>query len=260
LKKKYLIKRSIIGLILLIIIPSCIPKKKLLYLQEQGEGNPIDEYVNIRPEKTIQPFDNIYIQVSSTDEKTANIFGTQGRASSPTDMNLIGYTVNPEGFIVFPFVGEINVQGLKLQEARQKIEAEVGQYLPNISITVKFINNTVAVLGEVNRPGEFTFYRDQITIFQALSFAGDFGVYGDKKKVILIRETKNKISYNYIDLTDKDIVSSEFYYIIPNDVIVVKPINAKFRNLSLANLPLLLSTLSTLTSLVLVIYTLGLIN
>ncbi len=248
-----------IGLVLLIIAPSCIPKKKLLYIQKQKEGKEIDEYVNVRPEKTIQPFDNIYIQVSSTDEKTANIFGTQGRASSPADINLVSYTVNQEGFIVFPFVGEINVQGLKLQEARQKIEAEVGQYLTNISITVKFVNNTVAVLGEVNRPGEFSFYRDQITIFQALSYAGDFRDYGDKKNVILIRETKNKISYNYIDLTNKDIVSSEFYYIIPNDVIIVKPINAKFTNLSLTNATLILSTMSTLVSLFVIIYTLNLL-
>ena len=110
------------------------------------------------------------------------------------DINIVSYTVNQDGYIVFPFVGEINVQGLKLQEARQKIEAEVGQYLPNISITVKFVNNTVAILGEVTRPGEYVFYRDQITIFQALSLAGDFRDYGDKKNVILIREIKNKIT------------------------------------------------------------------
>jgi polysaccharide export outer membrane protein len=230
-----------------------------LYFQEQKDGNQND-YTNLRPEKTIQPFDNLYIQVSSIDEKTANIFGAQGRGSSAGDINLISYTVNQDGFVTFPFVGEIFVEGLKLQEARQKIEKEVGQYLPNISIIVKFVNNTVAVLGEVIRPGEYVFYRDQITIFQALSLAGDFRDYGDKEKVILIRELKNKISYHYIDLTDKNIVSSEFYYIIPNDVIIVKPINAKFRNLSLVNMPLILSTISTLTSLAILVYTLGLIN
>jgi len=243
----------------LFIVSSCIPKKKLLYLQKQQEGKEINEYVNVRPEKTIQPFDNIYIEVSSIDEKTANIFGTRGRASSPTDINLVSYTVNQNGFIVFPFVGEIYVQGLRLQEAQQKIEAEVSEYLSNISITVKFVNNTVAVLGEVNNPGEFSFYRDQITIFQALSYAGDFSDYGDKKNVILIRETKNKIIYRNIDLTDKNIVSSEYYYLIPNDVIIVKPINAKFRNLSLNNMTLILSTMSTLASLIVIIYTLGLL-
>jgi polysaccharide export outer membrane protein len=252
--------RLIIKLLILVLLTSCIPKKKLLYLQEDLNKEQVNEYANFRPEKTIQPFDNLHIQVSSIDEKTANIFGSRGSASSPTDINLVSYTVNQDGYITFPFVGEIYIQGLKLQEAREKIEKEVGEYLTKISITVKFVNNTVAVLGEVARPGEYVFYRDQITIFQALSLAGDFKDYGDKKNVILIREIKNKISYHYIDLTDKNIVSSNYYYIFPNDVIVVKPINAKFRNLSLANLPLILSTLSTLASLTLLIYTLGYFN
>lgn len=258
--KNNLTRKVFIPMLILMMITSCIPKRKLLYLQEQGNGKQKNEYANSRPEKTIQPFDNLYIQVSSIDEKTANIFGSQGRVSGSADMNLLSYTVNQDGYITFPFVGEIYVQGLKLQEARAKIEAEVGVYLTNISITVKFVNNTVAVLGEVSRPGEYVFYRDQITIFQALSFAGDFRDFGDKETVILIRELKNSITYHYIDLTDKNIVSSDYYYIIPNDVIIVKPVNAKFRNLSLANVPLILSTISTIASLTLLVYTLGLIN
>lgn len=258
--KKIASVKLILSFIIILILTSCIPKKKLLYLQDQHEDKNKDEYVNLRPEKTIQPFDNLHIQISSIDEKTANIFGAQGRGSSATDINLLSYTVNQNGYITFPFVGEIFVEGLKLLEARQKIENEVGVYLPNITVTVKFVNNTVAVLGEVARPGEYVFYRDQITIFQALSLAGDFRDYGDKENVILIREIKNKINYYYINLTDKNIVSMPYYYIIPNDVIVVKPINAKFRNLSLTNLPLILSTLSTLATLILMVYTLGLIN
>lgn len=258
--KKIASVKLILSFIIILILTSCIPKKKLLYLQDQHEDKNKDEYVNLRPEKTIQPFDNLHIQISSIDEKTANIFGAQGRGSSATDINLLSYTVNQNGYITFPFVGEIFVEGLKLLEARQKIENEVGVYLPNITVTVKFVNNTVAVLGEVARPGEYVFYRDQITIFQALSLAGDFRDYGDKENVILIREIKNKINYYYINLTDKNIVSMPYYYIIPNDVLVVKPINAKFRNLSLTNLPLILSTLSTLATLILMVYTLGLIN
>ncbi len=260
LVKNILTTRLIIKLLILVMISSCIPKQKLLYLQEESDKEQINEYVNLRPEKTIQPFDNLHIQVSSIDEKTANVFGSRSGGTSPTDVNLVSYTVNQDGYITFPFVGEIYIQGLKLQEARQKIEQEVGQYLTKISITVKFVNNTVTVLGEVARPGEYVFYRDQITIFQAMSLAGDFRDYGNKENVILIRELKNKITYHFIDLTDKSIVSSDYYYIIPNDVIIVKPVNAKFRNLNLVNMPLILSTLSTLASLTLLIYTLGYFN
>ncbi|MCF8369835.1 MAG: polysaccharide biosynthesis/export family protein [Bacteroidales bacterium] len=244
-------------LILLVIIASfssCIPKKKLLYTQDQKEKDEQNEYVNIRPEKTIQPFDNIYIKVSSIDEKTASIFDSQTRNASEININLLSYTVNQSGYINFPFVGEIFVKNMTLPQAQVRIEEEVGEYLPNISISVKFVNNTVSVLGEVKRPGEYAFYRDQITIFQALSFASGITDYGNKQKVILVREAKNKINYYYLDLTNKNIVSSEYYYIIPNDVLIVKPIRAKFRNLSLVNLPIFLATITTLSTLYILFY------
>ncbi|GAB4322973.1 MAG: hypothetical protein Kow00127_15640 [Bacteroidales bacterium] len=237
------------GLILVAGLNSCIPKKKLLYTQDQKRSSEVNEYENFRPEKTIQPFDNIYVKVSSIDEKVNSVFSEQSRATGQSNINLISYTVNQSGYINFPFVGQIYVKGLTLEEAQERIEQEVSKYLNQISITVKFVNNTVSVLGEVKRPGEYPFYRDQITIFQAISSAGGFTDYGDKSQVTLIRESGNKIQYHYIDLTDKNIVSSEYYYIIPNDVLIVRPINQKFRNLSLVNWPMFLTTITTFTTL-----------
>jgi polysaccharide export outer membrane protein len=231
-------------------ITSCIPKRKLVYLQDQKKDEYKDIYLNVRPEKKIQPFDNVYIKVSSIDDRTASIFSTA--AQNTVNVDLISYTVDQSGYINFPFVGEIFVKNMTLREAQQKIEEEVGQYLPNISITVKFVNNRVAVLGEVTRPGEYAFYRDQITIFQALSYAGDFTDYGNKEDVILIREAKNEINYYYLDLTEKDIVGSPYYYIIPNDVIIVKPIKQKFRNLGMVNWPIYLTTITTAVTLYLI--------
>ncbi len=239
-------RNSLLLLIIIsVIISSCIPKKKLVFLQDQKGKEDQSEFVNVRPEKTIQPFDNIYIKVSSIDEKVNSVFAEQSRSGSESNINLLSYTVSQSGYIDFPFVGEIYVKDQTLQQAQQSIEKEVGEFLNNISITVKFVNNTVSVLGEVKRPGEYPFYRDQVTILQALSYGGGFTDYGDKQRVLLIREADNKINYYYLDLTRKDIVASEFYYIIPNDVLIVRPINQKFRNLSLVNWPLFLTTLTT---------------
>ncbi len=247
-------RNLVIILFSLFIMSSCIPKKKLLYVRETQDNKDIIEYINIRPEKRIQPFDNIYIKVSSIDEKTNEVFSNQGRMASQTDINLVSYTVNESGYINFPFVGEIFVKDRTLQDAQKVIEEEVGQYLTNISITVKYVNNTVSILGEVRLAGEHVFYRDQITVFQALSLAGGFSDYGNMQRVVLIREAKNKISYHYLDLTNKDIVSSDFYYIIPNDVLIVKPIRAKFRNLSLINVPIFLTTITTFVTLYILFY------
>lgn len=245
----------LIFILLLAVIfnSSCVPRKKLTYFQEQKKEDNIDEYINIRPEKKIQPFDNIYVKVSSIDEKTASIFADQARVTGQ-DINLISYTVDQSGYLNFPFVGLIYVKDLTLNEAQQKIQGEVSQYLSNVSIIVKFVNNTVAVLGEVTRPGEYTFYKDQITIFQALSLANGIDDFGNKTNITLIRESQNKINYYYLDLTNKDIVASAYYYIIPNDVIVVKPIRQKYRNLSPVNWPIFLTTITTAATLYLLFF------
>ena len=238
----------------IIIFSSCVPKYKLLYLQDQKKDEVVNEYVNIRPIKAIESFDNIFIAVNSTDERTARIFGGEQTAMSRDYLSLISYTVDKDGFIFFPFVGQIHVKGLTLAKAQEKIEAEVGQYLNNISISVKFVNNTITVLGEVNRPGEYAFFEDQVSIFQAIGFASGFSDYGDKTDVILIREQEDMVRYFYLDLTDKDIVASEYYYLIPNDVVVIKPIKAKFRSLQVLNWPLILTTLTTFITIYLLFY------
>ena len=145
---------------------SCIPKKKLTYLIHNKDNQAINEYINIRPEKRIQPYDNIYINVSSIDEKTANIFENQNRNAGGINVDLISYTVDNAGFINFPFVGEIYIKNLTLAEAQKRIEDEVSQYLSNISINVKFINNRVAVLGEVQDPVNTLFTGTRLQFFK----------------------------------------------------------------------------------------------
>ena len=146
----------ITGVIIIIsMFTSCIPRKKLQFTHDQKPKELQNEYVNIRPEKTIQPFDNIYIKVSSIDEKTANIFSNNGGNASQSNINLLSYTVDQTGHVNFPFVGDIYVKDMTLTQAQDSIQKNVGEYLPNISISVKFVNNAVSVLGEVRNPGHF---------------------------------------------------------------------------------------------------------
>jgi polysaccharide biosynthesis/export protein len=96
---------------------SCIPTKKLIYTHDHMPKEEINEYVNIRPQKTIQPFDNIFIKVSSIDERTNSIFANQ-RGGPDANINLISYTVSQNGYVDFPFVGEIYVKDMTLKDAQ----------------------------------------------------------------------------------------------------------------------------------------------
>lgn len=231
---------------------SCIPQEKLMYVQDNMTSQLKDSYSHIRPTKRIRPYDNLYIKVLSIEAETARIFSNETVMNSPgMGINLISYTVNEKGMIDFPFVGEIDVNGLTLKEAKEKIEKVLSQYLSNTSITIKFVNSNITVLGEVKNQGEFPYFKEQINIFQAIGFAGGMTDYGDKSRITLIRENGQSINYYLINLTDKKIIETDYFYLQPNDIVIVEPIKTKFRNLRSFTYA---SVLSTATTLVTILY------
>ena len=232
-------------LIVLAILSGCTPTKKLKYtINTEGSGN---EFKNDRSEKTIQPYDYLYIKIYSLDQTTAEIFN--GRENyGYSDQQLQSYEVNDQGYISFPFVGKILVKDMTIDEAQKQLEKELNKYLTNVSLRVRFVGNKITIIGEVNNPGNHAFYDEKITVFQALGLASDIADWGDKTKVALLREKDDIITYHYLDLTDKNIVKSEYFYLLPNDILIVDPVRAKYRGMQDRTLvPLVITTLSTVT-------------
>lgn len=218
--------RMLLGLML--ILSSCAPVEKLKYVDDTGPGSITNDYFNDRSEKTIQPYDYLYIKIFSLDEKTNSIFNER---SYSMDNELLSYVVDDNGNISLPFIGDINVKDITINEARIKIENALQNRLNNISVIVRYVSNKITVLGEVPNPGQHPFYDEKVTIFQALGFAGGASDYGDLSRVTLLREKDNVIKYYYLDLTKKNIASSEYYYLLPNDILIINPIKAKYREL-----------------------------
>ncbi len=238
------------------ILSSCAPVGKLKYVADAGAGTVKNDFYNDRSEKTIQPYDYLYIKIFSLDEKTNNLFNER---SYNIENELISYAVDDKGVIILPFIGEINVKDLTINEARIKIEKAFGNYLNNISLIVRFVSNKVTVLGEVNNPGQHSFYDEKVTVFQAIGFASGSSGFGDLSNVTLVREKDNVIRYFFIDLTKKNIASSEYYYLLPNDVLIINPIKAKYRSLRDYGLTLtatVLTSISAALSIILIVKTL----
>jgi polysaccharide biosynthesis/export protein len=243
-------------LILALIAFSCAPVQKLKYVDDATANQVKNEYFNDRTEKKIGPYDYLYIKIFSLDERTNSIFNER---SYSIDNELLSYAVDGQGNISMPFIGEINVKDLTINEARDKVEKSLGGILNNISVIVRFVSNKVTVLGEVNQPGQHPFYDEKVTVFQALGFAGGTSGFGDLSKVTLVRERDNVVKYYYLDLTKKNIASSEYYYLLPNDVLIINPIKAKYRDLKDYGLTLtatLLTSISAALSIILIVRTL----
>jgi polysaccharide biosynthesis/export protein len=233
---------------------SCVPTKDLSYF---NDINDLEEPgVNPRTQKLIAPFDKLYIKVISIDPQTSQIFNTTEEMRTGVSNGVLGYLVDETGNVNFPFVGNINVNNLTTAQASIKIQKALSEYVSNISVTVKYIDNQVTVLGEVQNQGVYPFIQDKLNIYEALGLGGGLTRYGDRKKIILVRNEGDKIMHYRLNLSDSKIAGKDFYYIVPNDVIIVEPLNAissSYENISYSTV---LTTITTIIAVLVVIVTL----
>jgi polysaccharide export outer membrane protein len=170
---------------------------------------------------------------------------------SGSSNGVLGYLVDEAGNVNFPFVGNINVVKLTTAQASEKIQKALGDYVSNISVTVKYIDNQVTVMGEVQHQGVYPFIQDKLNIYEALGLGGGLSQYGDRRKIILIRNEGTKIMHYRLDLSNSKIAAKDYYYILPNDVIVVEPLKAlssSYQNITFS------AILTSITTLIAVLY------
>ena len=177
----------------------------------------------------IQPKDKVSILVNSQDLRLTNLFNLPiisqqvgQEISTGTNRGMSGYTVDSNGNIDFPVLGRIHIQGMTREEVASHIKQELQSHdlVKDPVVTVEFMNLAVSVLGEVNNPGRYNIDKDNITILDALSQAGDLTVYGKREKVLILRNE---------DCSGDHIYSSPAYYLQQNDVVYVEPNDTKAR-------------------------------
>jgi polysaccharide biosynthesis/export protein len=171
------------------------------------------------------------ITVSSSNPEASAIFNapnestnTTSSAAASANTLTIGYLVNQNGDILFPVLGQIHVVGLTKFQLSTLITQRINdrKLLIDPIVSIRYLNFKVSVMGEVSRPGVFTTPTEKLSILEALSFAGDITIYGERNDVLLIREDdKGDKIVKHLDLTNQSILSSPYYYLKSNDVLIV---------------------------------------
>lgn len=224
-----------------LVLSSCVPLKKTVYLQVKEAADTVQNFVNERNiDYRIQPGDNLYIRVVTLDEKT-NVMLNPLSTGSSTNMGneasiyLLSYQVNEAGYLDFPMLGEIFVRNMNAEEIRAAINERLKEYLRELVVIVKLVNFNLTILGEVQRPGGYVVYRSNINLFEAISLANDMTDFANANRVAIIRQTKTGSTVQMVDMTKRSILASEFYYLKPNDVVYVYPVRGK--QFTFANFP-----------------------
>jgi len=257
-----------IFLVALILIQySCISYKKLNYFGDESDAEAkIYHKIDKPQDYVIKINDNLYVSILTSNPELNAIYnpavpanlagglggsagGTASNYGSPESQYLNGYMVDKEGFIDLPVIGKIHVDGLTLPEAESKIKLRATEFLKEPSVKVKLLSFKVTVLGEVVNPGIYFNYNVSFTILDAISMANGNTDFSNINKVRILRQTPAGMVAHRIDLQNYEFLSSEAFYLQPDDILYIEP--ARYKNVSLKT-PVITLILTSVTTILLI--------
>lgn len=233
---------SILCLLIIVVLASCVPQKDLIYLQPNKDQLPIEVHEIYKKPYRLSVDDILNITINTSDKNLTGLFSTaapSGNAQvinpalmfSETALYFTGYKVDHDGNIFIPVLEKIKALNKTVDELRDEIEKRLlSEYLTkdaNLFVNVKIGGIRYTINGEINKPGVNFIYNDKATIMDAISQSGDISMVGNRKEVIVYRQFPHGIEIGQLDLTKLEAMNSPFYYINPNDFIYIKPLKQK---------------------------------
>jgi polysaccharide export outer membrane protein len=261
--------KKVLGLLILMLLAaSCIPTKRITYLQDSKKSQQ-DSLITIRKVQApyrlqISDILSINIKAPFDNDVVSEFTIAAGNAAGGGAVNpqqaargglyFSGFTVTQQGFIRMPQLGEIPAVGKTLDELREDItERLTTQFFKekaNIFVDVKLEGLRYVMVGEVGRPGQTTILRDQVSIVEAVAEAGGIPITGDIQNIKIIRQYPGGVKTHEVDLTTIDVINSPYYFLRPNDMIVVNPLPQKALGTGTQGLQTFLTIFSVFTTLV----------
>ncbi len=160
---------------------------------------------------------------------SASTTSNSGRETSASQA-MQTYMVNSDGNINFPVLGQVKVIDMRKQQVVDLLRERIKEYVKEPIVNLNIINYKVTVLGEVNRPGSYAVSSDRVSILDALGFAGDMTIYGDRKDVKVVRDVNGVRQMYLYDLTKSDFLADQNFYLQQNDVVYVEPNDKRKKN------------------------------
>lgn len=236
---------------------SCVPNSQITYIQDQ-ELEDISTLTKYEAYKTlmIQPFeyrikpdDILQITVrDNLDEELEDLnyfnlgpgMGQQGGQQQnmmmmPGAAALTGYIVDRDGFIELPVYGKFSVEGKTIREIRDEIQQIARKTIEDredVVADVRLMNFQFFILGSVGQSSLFMTFQPKLNILEAISMAGGLSNDADRENIRLLRRDGDELKIIPINLLDDKFIESEYFHLMPNDMIIVDPLPV--RNVTLA--------------------------
>ena len=244
--KRFLSKGLLsLGILFVFALTSCDTAYKTNYLRDIEEA----KMYSVKHDKgiVVQKGDKLSILVTSIRNPELTIPFNSRSVATQTGLSLPGgntasvapadttssYLVDAAGKIQFPVIGDVEVQGLSLDQVSDVIRAKLtaGRYLTDAHGITKFANLRVYLLGAfqslgngggssgVSDRGSFHLDNAQTNILELMASVGGLAEQAEFSKLNVIRRIGNEYVYYRLDLLSKSIFDSPAFYLQQNDII-----------------------------------------
>ncbi len=211
------------------ILMGCESKNHVLFSKNQELTNIVKTNEKNIYRYKIRPYDRISVLFYEHPDLSTRKVGD-------FQEDTVGIHVNADGTASFPLIGDLKVDGMYVEDLKNKIEKLASEFIINPSVNINIINHRVFVLGEVNNPGTIKVTNTTISIFEVLSSSGGLSDTSKKNEVLIIRGDLNKPDLIKLDLTNFQNLTSNDLQLQPYDIIYVNPSSGKTFNITINEL------------------------
>lgn len=251
------------------LLSSCVGQKQVVYFQKDINQSDTINTAEVYVPK-IQSGDILSIPIGSLNSAASSFFNPYSANPSVTDNSTPamaaaaagaggiqggspgtgqGYLVDAAGGIELPLIGTIKVAGLTTVEAKNLIKNELkDKYLKEPTVSVRFLNYKVSIMGEVTRPAVYVIPNEKVTLPEALTMAGDLTIYAKRENILIVRDNNGKKEFGRVNLNTREVFNSPYYYLHSGDLIYVEQGKAKAAQSDQAYriVPIILSALTVI--------------
>lgn len=233
-------------LLLLLNLASCVPNKRIIYMQERDAAeSPLKYASEMMPydveEYKLQYNDIVDISIRTSSKELNELFSLfdsdnvrgnmmmQGAISGGDAFFMTGFNLDERGMVELPLLGEVQLSGLTLQEAKLLIEGRMTEFVnrEDMFVRVRLGGIRYSALGEFRRPGKHNILQNRVTIYEAIAHAGDLTEVAKRDDLVLVRQYPGGTRMYRIDLNNKNILTSEYFFIQPNDMLYAEPMKIR---------------------------------
>lgn len=238
--KPYLI---LIGLAL--VASSCVSNKRITYLQNLSDSTSIalNEFIpfaQVNYEYILQPFDIVQIDFASADPELVEGFSFQrsgqalgmavggGGGAGSDPLYMAGYSIDKEGFVEIPKLGKIKIGGMSEEKAKIAVQEKINTFFKDdVFVRLRLAGIRYTTMGEFNSVGVQIIFKNRATIFDALANSGETSILAKRNKMFLIRQYDGGTKIHQINLNDRALLGSPWFFIQPNDILYLEPMKIR---------------------------------